>query len=369
MKKVIYLLFVFLYLSCFTTTLGYVKQNIPKIETKNDIYLFVNVEENSFIDKDILSSKIKTYLSERDRIPPFIVRDIKGEGITNLEIRVKKMNFDSRIIDRTEEKQKEEREIYKKRVEEYEKEKKIADEMQKTPPPEIEPQNEETVSYKIRQFLLNADLETFLENDSNNYNEKINSTVFKEVVIEHKIRKIRQNTVFSFTPTGNIFSDITANIVTGFLNFIFSGQAEADKKDNKSENDILKELRINLFSDICQKIYLSVSPYFIRFAKEAVYLIPINSEVDKKTKEILGNKNIFLSIFKYLESIIPEYKNDLKARIYFNLSILYFYHKEDEKANYYYNLGVKEKYNVKTVQIFNSILPFLGKNYLIETNR
>ena len=366
-KNIIFILFLFLSFfigSCFLTTSGYIKQNNGRIFIVNEIPISISVIENSFIDREKLENYIKNYFSNTNRIPQFIVKDYRREKDLLLDVYIEDLDFDSQIIDKTTEKQNEEKENYKKRVKEYEEEKRIAEEFKKEPPKELEPLDEETISYKIQQFSLNCVLQIVLRDVSIDYTEDINSTVFREIIIEHKIRKIKQNAIFSFTPTGNVFSDVTANIVTGFLNFLFSPQKEIDKKENQNENEILNDLRKSLFSDISQKILSSVDPYFIKYGRDNIYLLPINTEIDGKIREILHDKENFLTIFDFMKSLLPNYKDDTKARIYLNLSILYFYHKDDKMANYFYDLGSEEKFTYNTANIFNSILPHLGKDYL-----
>ncbi|HOV12781.1 MAG TPA: hypothetical protein PK771_00690 [Spirochaetota bacterium] len=360
-KNILAIILIFSSFSCFITTSGFVKQNEGVILIENDIPISIKVTENTYINKDSLEKSLQNYFSKYNRTPPFVLVNDNSKNSILLNIDVKSLNFDSQIIDKTSEKKEEEKNDYKKRLDDYEREKKLAEEFKKEPPKEIEPPNEETVSYIIKRFILKSKIEMVINDNINEYNETLYPKVEKDIVIEHKIRKIKQNAIFSHTPTGNVFTDITATIFTGVLNMFFMSSKETNNKENYDENALLSELQNRLFLEIDLSILSRINPYFVCFVKGDIYLLPINKDIDSKIKIIMNDKKDFLKIFDFLKNLANQSNSDVKARIFFNL-----YFKDNKQSKFYYDLGNEEKFTWTTANIFNSILPYLGKEYLKE---
>ena len=240
MKKVLSLLFIpLLFSSCFVTTFGYVKSNNGVIPTNQNIPITINILENQFIDKGDFEKLLVEKLNKYQRVPNFDLSDNFGNDSSIFTINIKNLVVDTKVLDETVSKQNEEKEQYLKSLKKYEEDKEFANFLNKEPPSEVLPPTEETVLYKIKRFIISVNLETFLESGDSSYKDTLLVTISKDMVIEHKVKKIGQTKLFTYTPTNNALINLTSEIFTGILNSLIPQKNERKIGDIFTDSEVM----------------------------------------------------------------------------------------------------------------------------------
>ncbi|OHD08409.1 MAG: hypothetical protein A2086_07710 [Spirochaetes bacterium GWD1_27_9] len=354
MKNKYFLLFpiFLLFTNCILTFDTYVKESTGIKEFSIDMPIFVD-----------FNHKLQTYLVYKiikyndKRIPQLQFTYKSNDAKIFVDVNNLDIKSQATEEDRTQQKIQEEKDEYQRKLEEYEKEKKWAEEHNFSIP--IKPEEPSyTTKYTVIKLKFDYSYNIKITKDTNIIFENACKNIYTEEFVKDNYKTSKYNMV----ETGNVGSDIISNIFGSIIQgLIDSGiNAISNAINQKDAASLLKLSSDKLLDKITREVYAEISSRFLYYGKGNLYLLSINKRIDDEISSKINKFSERQKIIEYLEMFSKNTtNNDVKTRVLLNIALLYYYEKDNELKQKYYQLAKKRSINFITLNDLNYIKGFL----------